>query len=162
MSRATLRGASPGGPRYDPSLTSEQRSAANNAIWLCQTCGKLIDSDLTRYTTGSLREWKRLSEQSATQALESGRSPDGRKDNVFSKVERLMPDLLAEMRTDILQSPLCREFVVLRKSWVFWYPEGTIFTYYYEDHAELDNKLQLLQNLRLIRDVRGTSVVRHK
>ena len=71
------------------------------------------------------------------------------------KVERLMPDLLTEIRKDILQFPLCREFVVLQKVWVFCYPERRIFTYFYEDHAELDSKLQILQNLGLIRTIRG-------
>jgi len=39
---AHITAASPDGPRYDPSLTPEERRSANNAIWLCQTCGKLF------------------------------------------------------------------------------------------------------------------------
>jgi hypothetical protein len=54
--------ASPGGPRYDPSLTSEERRSANNAIWLCQNCGKLVDNDQTRFAEGELRRWKQTAE----------------------------------------------------------------------------------------------------
>src|SRR5207245_961022 len=122
--------ASPAGPRYDCSLTSVQRSGVDNGLWLCQTCSKLIDSDLKRYTTASLRHWKRLSEQFAAQALETGRSPDERTEDIFLRIERLLPDLLAAMRADISQFPLCREFVVLKKNWTFWYPERRIFTYF--------------------------------
>jgi hypothetical protein len=39
---AHISAASPGGPRYNPLLSSEERRHANNAIWLCQKCAKLI------------------------------------------------------------------------------------------------------------------------
>ena len=42
---AHITAASPGGPRYDPTLSSEQRSSPDNAIWLCQGCAKLVDND---------------------------------------------------------------------------------------------------------------------
>lgn len=114
-----ITAASPGGPRYDPSLTSAQRCAVENGIWLCQTCGKLIDSDLKRYTATSLKEWKRLAEEKAARAIESGRSEAQRNESTFSKIEGLMPGILAEMRKDISQFPLCREFVVLQKNGSF-------------------------------------------
>src|SRR5437870_103219 len=44
-----ITAASPGGPRYDPTLTAEQRRSADNGVWLCQTCGKLVDNDAVRY-----------------------------------------------------------------------------------------------------------------
>lgn len=31
--------------RYDDSINGEQRSSIENAIWLCRTCHKKIDSD---------------------------------------------------------------------------------------------------------------------
>ena len=73
-----ITAASPGGPRYDSALTPAQRIGVDNGVWLCQRCGKLIDSDLTRYTTARLREWKRSAEQSAAHALESRRNRDER------------------------------------------------------------------------------------
>lgn len=55
---AHITAASPGGPRYDKRLTPDERRAIDNAIWLCQTCAKLVDSDDSRYTAGDLRRWK--------------------------------------------------------------------------------------------------------
>jgi hypothetical protein len=37
---AHISAAAPGGPRFDSSLSPEERSDIGNAIWLCQTCGK--------------------------------------------------------------------------------------------------------------------------
>src|SRR5438067_8942605 len=55
---AHIIAASPGGPRYDPEITSEERQHANNAIWLCQNCGKLVDNDQIRFTEREIRQWK--------------------------------------------------------------------------------------------------------
>jgi hypothetical protein len=60
-----ITAASPGGPRFDPALTPEERRHANNAIWLCQTCGKLVDNDKLRFTEEELRRWKQQAEGEA-------------------------------------------------------------------------------------------------
>ncbi len=57
-----ITAASPDGPRYDPSLTPEQRRHQSNGIWLCQNHGKLVDSDSGHFTVEKLREWKRQAE----------------------------------------------------------------------------------------------------
>jgi len=62
---AHITAASEGGPRYDLSLSPEERRSVDNGIWLCQNCAKLIDSDVQRYTPELLREWKRRAEQRA-------------------------------------------------------------------------------------------------
>ncbi len=62
---AHLSAASPGGPRYNPSLTSAERTSHNNAIWLCQNCAKLIDNDEARFTENELKQWKRDAEARA-------------------------------------------------------------------------------------------------
>ena len=62
---AHITAASEGGPRYDPSLSPEERRSVDNGLWLCQNCAKLIDSDLQRYGVELLREWKRQAEQRA-------------------------------------------------------------------------------------------------
>jgi hypothetical protein len=67
---AHITAASPGGPRYDLSLSSPQREAAENGLWLCQNCAKLIDNDPERYTAGVLREWKTGAEAAALAELE--------------------------------------------------------------------------------------------
>lgn len=62
---AHITAASPTGPRYDASLTPEQRSHPSNGIWLCQTCAKLIDNDPSRYTIEILGQWKAETETAA-------------------------------------------------------------------------------------------------
>ena len=42
---AHITAASPGGPRYDPTLTPEERRHHSNGIWLCEIHGKAVDSD---------------------------------------------------------------------------------------------------------------------
>lgn len=53
-----ISAASPGGARYNPSLTPEQRSDISNGIWLCSNCSILIDRDEKKYTIELLHEWK--------------------------------------------------------------------------------------------------------
>jgi hypothetical protein len=60
-----ITAASPQGPRFDPALSSKERRHADNAIWLCQNCGKLVDNDESRFTVEELRRWKREAEAEA-------------------------------------------------------------------------------------------------
>ncbi|MGM0783388.1 MAG: hypothetical protein ACQEUM_04675 [Pseudomonadota bacterium] len=62
---AHIHAASPGGPRYDVSMSSTQRGAISNAIWLCSNCSIIIDRDEERYTPELLKEWKRKAEETA-------------------------------------------------------------------------------------------------
>ena len=63
-----------------------------------------------------------------------------------------MPELLAEMRKDVTENPFRREFVVLKKTWSYWAKGNELF-YFYDDHPELDGKLQVLENLGLVREI---------
>jgi hypothetical protein len=69
---AHISAASPGGPRWDPSLSPQERKAIENGIWLCQKCAKLVDNDEAHYTSDLLRRWRQLSEEAARLAVESG------------------------------------------------------------------------------------------
>lgn len=60
---AHIYGANPGSARYEPSMTSTERSAITNAIWLCSNCHKLVDNDPYRYPAGLLFEWQRAHER---------------------------------------------------------------------------------------------------
>jgi len=66
---AHITAASPGGPRYDSALTPDQRSSANNGLWLCQNCAKLVDNDSSFYDTELLRAWKKIREHSALHSI---------------------------------------------------------------------------------------------
>ncbi len=71
-----ITAAAPGGKRYDSNLTPEQRKSLENGIWLCQNCGKLIDSDEPAYTVSQIKEWKRQAEEESSKNLgQSGEKP---------------------------------------------------------------------------------------
>lgn len=76
---AHITAASPGGPRYDASLDTEQRAAECNGVWLCQKCGKAVDDDPAAYDVKVLRDWRKRAESSARKDIERGpvdRLPD--------------------------------------------------------------------------------------
>ena len=75
---AHITAASSGGPRFDSALSEKERRSAANGIWLCQTCAKLIDSDLPRFTTAVLTKWK-------TDAECDARNRIGKTNQAFSK-----------------------------------------------------------------------------
>jgi hypothetical protein len=57
---AHITAASEGGPRYDPSLTPEQRSSIENGIFLCSYCADMIDKNGgIDFTVSLLKEWKK-------------------------------------------------------------------------------------------------------
>lgn len=152
---AHITSASPGGPRYDPSLTPKQRSFATNGIWLCQTCGKLIDDDVQRYTESNLIQWRSDAETAAKRALEQRRSPPNESDGVFLEAQRLMPNLMDQMRADVSSdtTELVREFVVIPSVHVIYnWPRGHFF-YTKSDHPGLANELSWLEEVGLIVDI---------
>jgi hypothetical protein len=59
---AHICAASPGGPRYDPTQTPAERMDIANGIWLCATCGDLVDRDVPRFPADMLRGWKQAHE----------------------------------------------------------------------------------------------------
>ena len=72
---AHIRAGSPGGPRYDPSLTTEERCSAANAIWLCPSCHRLIDRLVETYTPERLAAIKEEAEHRADLAFQQGVAP---------------------------------------------------------------------------------------
>lgn len=69
---AHITAASPGGPRFDPSITKNKRSSIENAIWLCQNCSTLIDRDDRKFTVELLQEWKQQAERTASIDVKAG------------------------------------------------------------------------------------------
>lgn len=67
---AHITAAAPGGPRYNPTITPEERSSITNGIWLCQNCSTLVDSDPNTYPVSVLLEWRQRAEDRARQELE--------------------------------------------------------------------------------------------
>ena len=156
---AHISAASPGGARYDATLTSEMRSDIANGIWLCQTHAKLIDDDELTYTPALLREWKDTAEHMA--ALEA-RGFAVRRASPFPGLEKKAPQLIAEMRADLHQSPLVREFILLSKGMMFNYGRTPLFTYYHEDHEYLLSLMTIMENAGAIYNAAINSVPRYK
>lgn len=55
---AHICAAAPGGPRYDASMTPEERAHIDNAIWMCATHATLIDRDEVTYPVDALKKMK--------------------------------------------------------------------------------------------------------
>lgn len=66
---AHIAAASPGGPRYDQSMTPIQRSSIENGIWLCQNHAKAIDDDVVEWPASRLHEIKRDHERTIRSIL---------------------------------------------------------------------------------------------
>ena len=86
---AHITAAAPGGPRFDATLTAAQRRSIDNALWLCQSCGALVDRDAKHYTAALLRSWRHRAEAETRNAL--GRQQEAA-DSVAPTYERLVSD----------------------------------------------------------------------
>lgn len=100
---AHITSAAPGGPRHDPSLSPEVRRHADNAIWLCQTCAKLVDNDASHFSEELLRSWKTGAEQRALSSI-GKTAPPLPESEVQRKLRAILPwkgkrVTLAQMRT---------------------------------------------------------------
>ncbi|UTH48862.1 hypothetical protein KBW81_03415 [Loktanella salsilacus] len=102
---AHITAAAEGGPRYDPALTSRERAAAENGIWLCQTCSRLVDVDVISHSKEQLREWKTFAEMRAYLGIRGFAIAVSRS---FQKLEGKMPSLVMEMRNHIRNAPFIR------------------------------------------------------
>lgn len=93
---AHICAAAPGGPRYDPAMTHEERSAEENGLFLCGHCARLIDTDVEAYPPELLRQWRMQAYQRALApaALDNGVDPRCR-----SVVEELVRVCLCTYQT---------------------------------------------------------------
>jgi len=82
-------------------------------------------------------------------------------DETFGRLEHQMPELLDEMRRDVAESPLKREIVLLKRSWLYW-AKGTELAYYFEDHPDLLSKFQVLENNSLVMDITYNNIYRYQ
>ena len=155
---AHIAAASINGPRYDASMTPSDRSSIENGIWLCQSCAKLIDSDIFKYTVELIQEWKSDAEKETD--LELTKEKRSKTSIGFDKIFRLMPALINEFKEDIEKNPLLREFILQGKGWVYNSGGRKLLVYFYEDHEDLDAKIRLLANNNLVNDITYNNVKR--
>ena len=62
---AHIHAAAKNGPRYNVSMSKEERSSIHNGIWLCANCSIKIDRDTDTYSIEVLRDWKSKAEEKA-------------------------------------------------------------------------------------------------
>lgn len=86
---AHITAAAPGGPRYDSTMSPEERGSIKNAIWLCQTHSRLIDVNPDAYSIAQLHQIKQSHETAQSARLEGVSSPHSNADFVA-----LGPDII--------------------------------------------------------------------
>lgn len=153
---AHITAASVGGPRFDSKISSEERSSAQNGIWLCQSCAKLIDSDEKKYTKELLLSWKKAAEDYAELLLTQNQMSF----NKYHSILQQIPNLIGEMADDLSNDPIAREFVLLGKNWAYNDKRG-VLKYYFEDHENLEKKIRLLENNGLVNDITFNNTKRY-
>ena len=72
-----------------------------------------------------------------------------------SKIIRLMPELLAEMQRDVKSegNELVREFIILQNRRVAFSSTKNRFSYFENEHRDLENKVDFLEQFGLVNDV---------
>lgn len=156
---AHIGAASPGGTRYDETMTPEQRASINNGIWLCQTDAKMVDDDEVAYPAPLLHQWKSDAEHMA--ALEA-RGYEIRSARRFEDMEKKVPAFLAKMREDLRKHPLYRQFVILPSRRVsFGGGRTPAFIYFHEDNPMIMAEVSILQNYAAISDVTKGNAARY-
>ncbi len=73
---AHIKAAAPGGPRYDPLQSAEERQHASNGIWLCSAHAKQIDDDPVHFAVDKLKAWKKQVENTSALAILTLQAPD--------------------------------------------------------------------------------------
>ena len=74
---AHIAAAAPGGPRFDPDMSVEDRTSATNGLWLCSNCHDVVDRDVEEFTIKRLREIKREGEERARREVGVASSVSG-------------------------------------------------------------------------------------
>ena len=125
---AHICAAAPGGPRYDESMSPEQRSSYDNGIWLCRNCAAMIDRDEEFYSVELLYRWKKNAEEKAEEELHSSDSFED-----FNKIE----DELTEDEKIVLYYLLSKEQISVSKDeFLQWCIDNEIYDVNY-DNAHL-------------------------
>lgn len=106
---AHITAASPGGARYDETLSSSERESIENGIWLCSNCASLIDRDETTFTVPLIKEWKDSTEKHLLESIlgkiEVGKSPFLEADMLWDSIGR-DPKGYSAKNLEIFEQPI--------------------------------------------------------
>lgn len=105
-SAAHISAAAPGGERYDPLLSPEQRRAAANGIWMCAIHAKWIDDNPSIATTEKLHAWKVAHEAEISAWVEHGHP------GIYQSWAKLAA--LTRDQRDMIETSLPNDHVVVR------------------------------------------------
>ena len=98
---AHICAAAPGGPRYDSNQTPEERSSADNGIWMCRLHGDAVDAKDSKYTVELLHAWKAQAQKDSWRRVLYGDVPHGPGVRATSKAE-LSARVRAATRADLV------------------------------------------------------------
>lgn len=98
---AHIAAASPGGPRYDSSLSSEEIKSYDNCIVMCGSHHHIIDTDPVEYNTEKLKEWKSIAEERTRQEVLNPRNVES-----DEELEAIFQSLLKTGDYDILNTKI--------------------------------------------------------
>ena len=147
---AHICAAAEGGPRYDKSMTVEERRGVENCIWLCQTHSKLIDTDVKTYSVEVLRQWKSNAEAAASIALANSdyfsEYYKGNGDNL-DVLEQLFDDMVTEGQFGLLETMLKQYRTALSERYEEFILRYKIIYDAYCNRAQLKNHLDAYCNL---------------
>ena len=158
----------PNGPRYFPDFPSDEIDSYSNLVLLCRVHHKMIDDQPETFTADILRQLKENHERWVRDSLDAAASSTAESADplvaAFQKVKSAMPDLVSEMRADLSRegSEFIREFFLVSKKWVMNYGRTPRFVYYYEEHDNLDGKIQVLENYGFVIDITTGNVKKYR
>ncbi len=82
-------------------------------------------------------------------------------ESIFTDIENLIPELLAEMKKNLREYPVAREFILMPKGAVYNGDKNNlILQYFFEDHSWLRSKLRILENHGLIYEITYNNTLR--
>lgn len=95
---AHICAAAPGGPRYDATMSPEERSSVRNGMWMCRDHGKAIDSTDSQFTVAQLRLWKQQAEhESMLEVLQSKNAKDGKQRELSELARKIQASAHADL-----------------------------------------------------------------
>ena len=89
---AHITAAAPGGPRYDASLSEEERKSYENGILLCRNHASLIDKDEGSYPVELIKKWKEIAENDNLDKLQNNKYDEKSEEEIEASFSTLFDD----------------------------------------------------------------------
>lgn len=130
---AHITAALPGGERYAPDMTQEDRKSIENGIWLCSNCHTMIDSDPDAFPVELLKQWKADAEAEAKRNL-------GKRPETAKNVRQFPLQAPAIPLTDFVEGSRDNEIAALRASLK---KEGIVFLWGFGGMGKSETAIKL-------------------